>query len=204
MASSAVLLFVAGLILQTAALLEEDLLRCSHATSNAIQVSWPSVAHSKLYYVAVSDQPSTAQTFRPFAVITSTSNTTRLQQLRPNKTFWLRFRSLPSDAPSNVWGWRNYSAPVACDTTAPTPGAPLELSIRSLGVNSSLSVTKLTWEPPSPLLGVDATQSAPLKQQHFRVLQWNLKVPPQASTQACIHMPSMSELCFADITATNS
>jgi hypothetical protein len=101
----------------------------SKATSVSIEVSWPEVPDSDLYYVALT---ATASSQQSLMLQTTAQTRATLDDLLPNTTYYLRVRSHTSFSPSIVWNWRNFSLnPVACSTT-PTPrGAPH--SLRRLG-----------------------------------------------------------------------
>ena len=110
-------------------------LSCSALSSVALNVSWPAVPATDLYYVALfadgaaDADGAAAAAPRPMAIVTTADTGAVVEDLVPSTTYYLRVRSHPSSAPSPVWGWRDWGAaqPLRCQTQA---AAPLALERR--------------------------------------------------------------------------
>ena len=97
-------------------------LSCAPLSSTALNVSFPCVDATDLYWVAIFGDEAEAEAAapKPAAIVTTTSCSAVLDDLLPSTGYYLRVRSHPAAAPSTVWGWRNYSAPAQrCATAAP-------------------------------------------------------------------------------------
>ena len=98
---------------------------CSALSSVALNVSWPAVADTDLYYIALFADAADAggAAPRPMAIVTTADTGAVVEDLVPSTTYYLRVRSHPSSAPSPVWGWRDWAAapPLRCQTQAAAP-----------------------------------------------------------------------------------
>ena len=103
-------------------------LACSALSSVALNVSWPCVASTDLYYVAVFGDAGAAANPapKPLAIATASGCSTVLEDLVGGQSYWLRVRSHPSSAPATVWGWRPYEGDALRCATPAAPGLALE------------------------------------------------------------------------------
>ena len=101
-------------------------LLCSALSSVALNVSWPCVASTDLYYVAIFGDSTAAAALKPLAIATATGCSTVLDDLVGGTEYYLRVRSHPSSAPATVWGWRPYQDDAVRCATPNAPALVLE------------------------------------------------------------------------------
>jgi hypothetical protein len=114
---------------------------CVRSTSHSLAIRWAADPSADAFYVALSDEDSPAERFRPFALTKSTSNAVVLDDLRPNRTYHMRLRAHPATEPSLVWGWKNYSHSISCRTRA-SPSAP---ALRRVGSSPQPRSIRVAW-----------------------------------------------------------
>ena len=122
-------------LLPGAAAAPSSALSCSALSSVALNVSWPAVPATDLYYVALfadgaADADGAAAAPRPMAIVTTADTGAVVEDLVPSTTYYLRVRSHPSSAPSPVWGWRDWGAAPAQQRCQTRAAAPLALERR--------------------------------------------------------------------------
>mmetsp|Transcript_6448 Transcript_6448/g.11883 ORF Transcript_6448/g.11883 Transcript_6448/m.11883 type:complete len:314 (+) Transcript_6448:131-1072(+) len=120
------------------------------STSISLTVDFPSHPSTDLYYVAVSASNSS----KPFLLKTVAEYDTpgdmiqlTIEDLLPNRTYWLRVRSHPESEATIAWGpgWRSYGEGFPCRTKAVESSAAS--TVKRVGGLSPTSIS-LEWRPP--------------------------------------------------------
>jgi hypothetical protein len=131
---------------------------CGTATATAIELSWPPVDGSDLYYVAAFAPALDAELnrlgvaddlLRPFFIQTVDAAggiaTTTVGDLKPNASYVFRVRAHPASEPTISWGggWGAFSDPVTCSTTPTVAAFPAPLS--RVGAAASPNAVTISW-----------------------------------------------------------
>ena len=110
-------------------------LTCPNITSTSIRCTWsaplPSSPPNDRYYVVLTDPSDPAfpfpSTTRPFAVRTTATTEVVVDDLLPGTALAIGVRAHPLGAPSAVWGWEDYAAPILVRTLPAPRHAPRAL-----------------------------------------------------------------------------
>ena len=130
-------------------------LTCPNITSTSIRCTWtaplPSSPPNDRYYVALtgpSDPAFPFPTTRPFAVRTTATTEVVVDDLLPGTTLAIGVRAHPLGAPSAVWGWEDYAAPILVRTLPAPRHAPRALRRRPQeeGEEGATRSISLQWE----------------------------------------------------------
>lgn len=117
---------------------------CFATSSITLNTSWPGAPEDvDLFYVGL----AAAAHARPFTLVTSTMPWVVVDDLRPNKTYWITWRAhTPGPNVSLAVGWSTNTPAVAC-RTAPTPlGAPHGLERKGPPEPTTIS---FCWKHPA-------------------------------------------------------
>jgi hypothetical protein len=148
---------------------------CTNKTSTTLSVVWKASLEdaADVYYAALFPDSTS---MKPYAIVTSDTNTAKLEDLFPNTTYFVRLRAHPRSAPSIVAGWTNFSQVIACKTAEHSLNEPRSLS--RVGEASTTSIN-VKWEPPSSNDCGLYTLEGWTNDQH--------RGPPEVSVQSITH-----------------
>jgi hypothetical protein len=102
-------------------------LECAQRTSVSLTCSWSALAGADNYHVTLSDPAADPKNVHPFAISTSAHASVTIEDLVPHTRYSVGVRAHPGDAPSAVWGWADYAAPIVVSTRPSPDGAPHSL-----------------------------------------------------------------------------